>query len=29
MQVTYNAERLAGLTWPIAERRVTVIELAE
>ena len=29
MQVAYNAERLAGLTWPLAERRVTVIELSE
>lgn len=29
MQVQFNSERLAGLTWPIAERRVTVIELSE
>lgn len=29
MQVLYNNERLAGLTWPLAERRVTVIELSE
>jgi hypothetical protein len=29
MQVVHNNERLAGLTWPLAERRVTVIELTE
>lgn len=29
MQVAYNGERLTGLTWPLAERRVTVIELSE
>jgi len=29
MQVVYNNERLTGLTWPIAERRVTLIELGE
>jgi triacylglycerol lipase len=29
MQLAHNSERLAGLTWPLAERRVTVIELSE
>jgi len=29
MPVAYNGERLAGLTWPLAERRVSVIELSE
>jgi hypothetical protein len=29
MQVVHNNERVAGLTWPLAERRVTVIELTE
>ena len=29
MQVVHNNERLAGLTWPLAERRVTVIERTE
>ena len=29
MPVVYNGERVAGLTWPLAEGRVTVIEVGE
>lgn len=29
MPVLYNGERTAGMTWPLAERHVTVIELGE
>lgn len=29
MPVQYNAQRITGRTWPIAQRRVTVIELGE
>ncbi len=29
MPVVYNGERVAGLTWPLSERQVTVIEVGE